>query len=92
MNSTQRFIAFLAIIVCSLMCVYTPWLHTYQDQGISQVKRPAGYHLVFLPPVPAQDHWYFGVRIDFGRLAIQLLGAGALFGGFYYLSRDNETA
>ena len=66
-----------------LASLFPPWLHTFQAPGISQVRRPAGYHLLVTPPPPAQDNLRFGVALDLQRLLIEYLiivvGSGTLF-------------
>lgn len=90
MNGYQRFTAVLAIIIITLSSIYPPWEYTFQDQGISQVTKPAGYHLIFLPPEPESSYENYGVRIDFDRYLIQIIGISILFGGFFFISKKQD--
>lgn len=89
MNGYQKFLAIITIILATASTIYLPWEYTFQDQGISQVVKPAGYHLIFSPPEPQSFLNNFGVRVDLSRCLIQLLGVGIFFGGgFYLLEKD----
>ena len=52
------------------MGLYPPWTYTFDAQSIHSEK-PAGYDLIFTPPLPERDAPAFGVRMDISRLLIQ---------------------
>ena|SRR5438046_2006147 len=78
---------FAFFLVASL---FPPWVQTFQDQGISQVRRDAGYHVLFTPPEPSRDHPKFGVAIDSQRLLIEYLVILVAAGGFFVAGKARD--
>lgn len=83
MNKSQKTIL---VLVATLLCcnfLFPPWIHTYQQAGISQVHRPAGYASIFAPPEPRNEYRRDGVVMDTSRLVVQslvvLIAGGAAF-------------
>jgi hypothetical protein len=70
LNSKQRNILVVGIVLFILAGVVPPWKYTNKLKG-GYSEKPAGYSLIFLPPSPEEEDFRFGVKIDWGRLAIQ---------------------
>lgn len=90
MNHRQLLIAWATGAFIVLACLATPWEYTFQAQGISQVRKPAGYSLLFVPPNPEHDNFRFGVAIDFGRLGAEILMISVV-GGLGILSAGRKS-
>ena len=84
----QLFILAMTLAVIGLMCIFPPWQYTYQQSGISQVKRPAPYAFVLKPPAPEDPSLRrCGVVIDSRRLVFQCVAAaGVGFGAVLLIS------
>jgi len=56
--------------------LYPPWLHTFDANGDygGHVTKPAGNHFLFNPPAPEGSARPFGVKLDFPKLLVELLG------------------
>lgn len=90
MNKYKKVILFCFIIFMAVSTVYAPWQYTFHAGEPPLITKPAGYHLILIPPKPEEDRYQFGVRIDSDRYLIQILGIGILFGGGFYLLRENS--
>lgn len=90
MNHRQLLIAWATGAFIVLACLVPPWEYTFQAQGISQVRKPAGYSLLFVPPDPERDNVRFGVAIDLGRLGTELLMISVI-GGLGILSASRKS-
>lgn len=77
MNTVQRIILAMGILMVAISLLFPPWMYTFQSAGISQVTNPAGYYFVFSPPGVRYSSPFYGVRIDFLRLVIQTLSIAA---------------
>lgn len=88
MKKSQRIALKTIIMLVSLITILVPWQYTFQSEGISQVVRPAGHHLIFTPPSPEYDHPRSGVKLDFELYLIQLFGIIIVFGGAYLLLKE----
>lgn len=85
MNKPQTISLSVAAAVLVVNLLFPPWVYTYQRTGISQLRKPAGYALIFSPPPPLQiaggSH---GVAMDTSRLFVQslivLICSGVAFG------------
>lgn len=94
MNKYQKIIFSIAIIFILLTTIYPPWVFTFQENGISQVVTPAGYHFIFNPPIPESHPEYkfygpfIGIKLDISRYLAQLLGIGVFLGGIFYLLKN----
>lgn len=71
-NNLQKIIVIIGALSVILLCLFPPWIRTFNGMGIHSEK-PAGYALISQPPSPEKDTVAFGVRIDAPRLFIQLL-------------------
>lgn len=74
MNKSQTITLSLAGITLIINLLFPPWVYTFQTQGISQVRNPAGYALIFAPPSARQTMGgsnLHGVAIDTSRLGVQ---------------------
>lgn len=89
MNKIQLKIAWLSGALIALACLILPWQYTFQAEGISQVRKPAGYSTLFAPPEPEKSNYRFGVEIDFGRLASEILIISVI-GGLAYVSNRKK--
>lgn len=79
------------LLIAGLCVVVPPWEETYQQPGMARASRPLGYHLLIRPP-EAPDTRHHGVRIDFGRLALQWLALAALGGTLHLLRRSHSES
>ena len=73
------------LIAVSLL--FPPWASTYQTQGISQVRRPAGYGFLLAPPSPQSNSNRYGITVDWSRLAAQIGVIALLVGGAWFATR-----
>jgi len=78
-TSLQRKILGVGLVVVALMCLVPPWERTISLSSTPQARLPLVYHLVFSPPEVA-PYSQVGVRLDLGRLSIQLVSVAALCG------------
>jgi hypothetical protein len=78
----------ILLLLAGASALVPPWEKTLQQPGMARASEPIGYHLLILPP-EAPDIRYSGVRIDFGRLALQWLALAAL-GGTLHLLRGSS--
>ena len=96
MNKNQKIILSLAGIALVINLLFPPWVYTFQTQGISQVRNPAGYALIFAPPSSRQSNYLHGVAIDTGRLAVQsflvIVAGGVCFFGVATLTTRRRNA
>ena len=72
-----------AFLVASLL--FPPWSFTFQIEGISQVRKPAGYALLLNPPPPEDKDIRFGIVLDWSRLGTQLLAITVTTGTVWYV-------
>lgn len=84
MNKSQIVTLLLAGSALIINLLFPPWTYTFQMQGVSQVREPAGYALIFAPPSPRQSSYLHGVGIDASRLTVQsslvIVAGGVVFG------------
>ena len=84
MNKSQKITLSLAGIALVINLLFPPWVYTFQTQGISQVRNPAGYALIFAPPSSLERSYLHGVAIDTSRLAVLsflvIVAGGVCFG------------
>lgn len=84
MNKSQTITLSLAGLALIINLLFPPWVYTFQAQGISQVRNPAGYALIFVPPSSRNSNYLHGVAIDTSRLAVQsfllIIAGGICFG------------
>lgn len=78
----------LVLVMVGVSVLVPPWEETYQKPGMARASKPIGYRLLISPP-RAPDTAYHGVRIDFGRLALQWLALAAFGGAIHVLRRRN---
>jgi len=70
MNSIQRAIMGVALIIIAAMALFPPWTRTWRDGNIKQVSA-MGYHFLVSPPISKRgDESYV---IDSTRMLLQLL-------------------
>lgn len=78
-------------IFLALSLLFPPWAYTYQTTGISQVRKPAGYGFLFVPPSPkAPSHNYYGIVLDWSRLTAQIGLIALLTGGAWFAFRHAD--
>src|SRR5262245_55129438 len=75
-----RLLVFVGTFAATVSVLYPPWVYTFQTVGTSQVRRPATYNWIFLPPAPLAQSVAYGVAIDYGRLGLQAAGLGFVVG------------
>lgn len=84
MNRSQIITLSLAGIALIINFLFPPWVYTFQAQGISQVRNPAGYALIFTPPSARHSNILNGVAVDTARLVAQsflvVVAGGVSFG------------
>lgn len=85
MGNVQFKIVWITGAIIALELLILPWEYTFQAQGISQVRKPAGYSVIFDPPAPERDNPRFGVEVDFGRLSTEILST-LVIGGLALLT------
>jgi hypothetical protein len=77
-----------ALFVASLS--FPPWSFTYQSQGISQVRKPAGYAFLLSPPPPQEEKSRLhGIVLDWSQLGAQLLAITVTTGAVWYVCEVN---
>jgi hypothetical protein len=89
LNSKQKVIYILGIILIIGMCIFPPWIYTYKSNG-TYSENPAGYSFIAEPPSPRSYNIRNGVEIDLNRLFIQII-AGASFIGLGLLIFSRKT-
>ena len=83
-----RKIIILGATAFVLSGLFPPWVYTFSSpRGAGPTEKPAGYHLIFAPPLPAYDHRFDGVQIDYTRLLIQWAMIGVVVAGATALKR-----
>jgi hypothetical protein len=80
MNTRQRRILMVGLVVVAAMCVVPPWEWTLAYENTPLGHGPAGYGLVFSPPASSAAVRTRMFRVDLARLSIQVLACGALCG------------
>ena len=79
-----------AIIAC-LFCLFPPWQYSFQRPGMKASLTNAGYHCLVIPPEAKNDDAPFGgVRIDFDRWLLQVVGISVLAGAVLFVARKKE--
>ena len=95
MNKSQTITPSLAGVALIINLLFPPWVYTFQTQGISPVRNPAGYALIFAPPSARQSSYLHGVAIDTSRLVVQsflVIVAGGVSFGVATLSTRRRNA
>ncbi len=81
---------FVGGILVALSLLFPPWAYTFQDTGISQVRKPASYHFLFAPPAPEDPSYpYYGIVLDWSRLVAQIGVIGLVAGGTWFALRHS---
>ena len=75
-----------AFLVASLL--FPPWSFTYQREGISQIRKPAGYAFLLNPPTPQTENILCGIVLDWSRLGAQLLAITVTTGAVWYVCQE----
>jgi hypothetical protein len=72
-----------------LTCFFPPWLNTFDHNGQygGHSRKSAGYCFIATPPTP-QSSPFYGVQIDFTRLAIEWLCLAAITGAGWLLVKN----
>ncbi|WP_138430913.1 hypothetical protein [Fodinibius saliphilus] len=86
MDTLQKGIITLGIILILASGLFLPWNYTFNTKGNSEVTKPAGYHLAMDPPEPERNHPYYGVEVDTERFWAQSFVIIIFFGGLAYIS------
>lgn len=100
-NREQLIVLWIGIGLLSLIGLYPPWMYTVQsrgDSGMVRMEREAGYHPLFSPPQPQSSDqsdssapYIDGVRLDFPRIAVQIVVVFLVTGGLFWTFRDRES-
>ncbi len=86
MNKPQRIVLSVGLIIVALMAIYPPWTSTLNGNSGIHHERPHSYGLIFYPPETKHDLAIYGVKIDFGRLAVQMLSVISITAVAFILS------
>lgn len=87
MNTQTRRALAIGAVLFAVATLFPPWFYTYDRNGqymAGHTRTPAGYHFVFLSPVPRAHEWssdlpvFHGVEIDVSRLLIELIAAAGV--------------
>lgn len=70
LNSKQRKILIIGVVVILLMGAVPPWTYTFKHTS-TYSERPAGYYFIVSPPSPIAASRAHGIKIDASRLFIQ---------------------
>ncbi len=89
MNNQQFRVSLVAVSVGAAFLVasllFPPWSFTFQTEGISQVRKPAGYAFLLNPPPPQEKSLLCGIVLDWSRLGTQLLAIAVTTGTVWYV-------
>lgn len=88
--SEYRVVRVLLFAALLLVCLVPPWVETFQIIGASQTKRDAGYAPIWSPPNVGSSVQR-GVRLDMGRIVLELSALGALLGIASMLRRRDDN-
>ena len=85
------FISAAALFV--LTCLIPPWQYTADRNGEYgfHTRKPAGYSLIFSPPVPENKRFFFGVGIDSSRLFLEWAVIGVVTGLVIFARQGKRT-
>ena len=85
-----KIIAVVAVVLLIATILYPPWNYTFHAVNKPVAIQPAGYHLIFTPPMPhitvTRPHPH-GVHIDFTRVMLAWVAIGLIAGGVIWLRR-----
>ena len=85
MNSKQKKVLWIGIVIVVLMGLFPPWTDTLEGFRTE----PRGYVIIFKPPYSRGGAW--GVQIDFQRLILQWLIVGFVIGGLLITSKNRKS-
>jgi hypothetical protein len=74
LNTKQRRLIWVGIVIIAIMGVFPPWTHTFKNH-LTYSEVPAGYCFIASPPnklIPSSI--FSGVKVDMARLLVQLIG------------------
>ena len=85
------FISAAALFV--LTCLIPPWQYIADRNGEYgfHTRKPAGYSLIFSPPVPENKRFFFGVGIDSSRLFLEWAVIGVVTGLVIFARQGKRT-
>lgn len=95
MRISSNAVLFVGGLLFAMSLLFPPWTHTYQIQGISQVRTPAGYAFLLSPPEPELSpdgtrSRLRGIALDWSRMMAQLGVVVSVMGVFWYIARQGE--
>src|SRR5262249_40476623 len=67
----RSIVIYAGALALAISLLFPPWVYTFQTPGMGQVRVPAGYALLFAPPLPRYDNGRDGVELDAWRLLVQ---------------------
>jgi hypothetical protein len=76
LNSKQRKVFVLGLLLIVGSCLFPPWIKTYSNKS-TYSEFPVGYSFIAEPP---SSTLRIGVKIDIDRLILQLIAVMALSG------------
>ena len=87
MAKKQKIILITGVIIIALMCLVPPWKYTFSYEHTFS-ERPAGYFVIFTPPLPKGTSSTHGVVLDIHRLMIQWFVAIGFIGAAWLFCKD----
>ena len=88
MNSKQKIIAVIGIVIILISGLFPPW--KYIDNVAEAYREiPAGYYLIFAPPLPDEEGIY-SIEIDMVRLAIQWITTLFIMAALLYITNKKK--
>ena len=91
MASKKAKIVKIAVGFVVVACLFPPWSYTFNSPDMPPSARSAGYSLILSPPEPKRSHRWDGVRLDYGRLSIELIIIGLVGGLAIFSVSDKES-
>lgn len=69
----SRFFLLTALVIAIAAALFPPWKYTFAEAGMAVISQPAGHSLLIRPPEPLRQNIHFGVTLDYGRLALEVI-------------------
>lgn len=109
MNATQRIVLIAGLSVALGMILFPPWKYVYDlpKPFLTHAERPAGYHLIFIEPIPNDQSelgalfglekdtailQFFSVKLDGSKTAVQVVAVLFLTAILYFFVPKSPKA